>query len=267
MTDPFQRLADAEPQFIEIVARTLEDRAQDPSMLPIIDGYLASIDWPEVKLAIEVGSGTGPVTRMMAKRAPHARCVGFEPSSGLVERAKDLADGLANLSFAVADGAALPLKDGAADVVVMHTVLSHVQDPDALLEEAARVLRPAGTLVVCDADFSKTSLGNAPGDPVQAVAEYFVANFVTDAHLVPRLRSLAAAHGFQTADFRVTTRLVSQTTHMRPWFVMGGDQMVERGLIGRPLADALLAEHDRRLREGLLYGFGAFGTLTARKPE
>ena len=54
------------------------------------------------------------------------------------------------------------------DLAVLHTVLSHVTDPAAMLSEAFRVLRPGGTLVVCDGDFSKASLAVASGDPMQA---------------------------------------------------------------------------------------------------
>ena len=50
------------------------------------------------------------------------------------------------------------LRTVAADAIVFHTVLCHVVSSPELLAEAMRVLRPGGTLVVCDADFSKASL-------------------------------------------------------------------------------------------------------------
>ncbi len=42
----------------------------------------------------------------------------------------------------------LPLPDAVADVVVAGEVLEHVPDPDAVLADAVRVLRPGGTLVI-----------------------------------------------------------------------------------------------------------------------
>jgi ubiquinone/menaquinone biosynthesis C-methylase UbiE len=48
------------------------------------------------------------------------------------------------LSFQAADGKALPFPASTFDVVVLHTVLTHVPSPDALLAEVFRVLRPQG---------------------------------------------------------------------------------------------------------------------------
>lgn len=265
MPDPYRNLATASPDIIDLVAATLEHRAQDPAMLVIIDAYLDEIDWSGVHTALEVGCGTGPICRMMALRAPGARIVGLEPSPQLVERAQALAKGIENLQFRKGDGAALPFGDGSADLIVMHTVLSHVTDPALLLAEAARVLAPGGTLVVCDGDLSKATLGSAPGDPMQAVADYFAREFVTDAHLSGRLRTLTAAAGFRARSFRMASRFAG-SDEMRTWVAMAGAHMVERGLIGRPFADALLDEHDRRLAAGVLCGYRVFVTLVATRP-
>lgn len=46
---------------------------------------------------------------------------------------------------------------------------------------------------------------------------------------------------------------------------MGGKMMVERGLIGQVLADALVAEYDRRVANQTLYGFVPFAIAIAQK--
>ena len=99
MSDPFQNLAEASADFIEQVVKLLEDRARDPAMLPIIEAYLDEIDWPEIASVVEIGSGTGAISRLIAARAAQARVIGVEPSPQLVEHARKLAEGIDNLSF------------------------------------------------------------------------------------------------------------------------------------------------------------------------
>src|SRR5690606_28496555 len=44
----------------------------------------------------------------------------------------------------------LPLPSAAFDVAVMHQVLHYLEDPEDALEEAGRVLRPGGVLLIAD---------------------------------------------------------------------------------------------------------------------
>ena len=191
MTDPFQNVSAAGPEFIEVFARQLEVRAAEPAMVAIIEAYLDELPSDEVDLAVEVGCGTGPVARRMAAHSSRTCVLGIEPSPELLAHARRLAEGIDNLTFESGDGAALRLDDGTVDAIVFHTVLCHVVARAELVAEAMSVLRPGGTLVVCDADLSKASLAGFYFDPLQACADFFVANYATDRYLVAKLRSLA----------------------------------------------------------------------------
>jgi arsenite methyltransferase len=246
MADPFQDVSAAGQAFIDTFARQLEVRAAEPVMVEIIEAYLDDLPWDEIELAVDVGCGTGPVARRMAARSPEMRVLGVEPSPELLAHARRLAEGIGNLTFETADGAALPLDDATVDAVVYHTVLCHVTDPAKLLNEAMRVLRPGGTLVVGDADFSKASLAGTHGDPLQACTDAFTEHYVTDRYLVAKLRPLVQQAGFVTRDFRVTSRTVTDADNMLVWVRLGSETLVNRGEIGQPLADALVGEYERR---------------------
>jgi 2-polyprenyl-6-hydroxyphenyl methylase / 3-demethylubiquinone-9 3-methyltransferase len=80
--------------------------------------------------------------------APHAARLGYR-HVGVDLNAAGLAVATGHGVAAVCGSVlAVPLRDGCADVVVAGEVLEHVEDDVAVLAEAARLLRPGGTLVV-----------------------------------------------------------------------------------------------------------------------
>ncbi|AUQ63618.1 class I SAM-dependent methyltransferase [Phaeobacter inhibens] len=266
MADPFQDVDSAGPEFVKMFADAMDVRQSDPTMEQIVASYLDRLPFAADSLTIEVGAGAGAVTRRIATLAHPTKVVGYEPSKGFVNEAIERSSGHSNLSFVVADGASLPIEDKTVDAVVMHTVLTHVTHPESLLAEAFRVLKAGGSLVICDADFSKSTFSSIPNDPLNICAQEFVREFVTDAFIVGKLRTLIANAGMEIASFDVTSRVVTSREQMRPWVEVTTKQMVERGDIGKDLADALVAEHDRRAELGSLYGYQAFATAIARKP-
>lgn len=267
MPDPFTDVDAAPKDMIDVIAAALETRAADPGMLPVIDAYLDRLTVPEGGSIVDIGSGTGGVTRRIAARFPQARVLGLEPSVALTEKARELGGDHPNLGFEVGNGAQLDLADGGSDVAILHTVLSHVADPAPLVAEATRILRPGGTLVICDADFSKAAMGVVPGDPLQGCAEGFVNSAVTDRWLMGKLKPLVSSAGLSLIDFSIQNRVVTEGLGCLAWVRLSAATMVAQGVIGQPMADALEAEYMRRAELGALYGFLPFVTLIARKPD
>ncbi|MCX7900650.1 MAG: methyltransferase domain-containing protein, partial [Methylocystis sp.] len=58
--------------------------------------------------------------------------------------------GLSNVQLRQADIYALPIERNSVDLAIMHQVLHYLDDPGRALREAARVLAPAGRLLVVD---------------------------------------------------------------------------------------------------------------------
>src|SRR5262245_27125728 len=112
------------------------------------DAYFADLGLGEGARALEVGCGTGAVTRALAALPETEAVVGLAASPGFLAAAKELSAGIARLVFVEGEAKSLPFEDGSLDAVVFHTTLCHVPDPDVALEEAFRVLRPDGRVAV-----------------------------------------------------------------------------------------------------------------------
>lgn len=265
MADPFQDVDAVGPEFVAVVVAALEGRAAEKQMIPIVERYLDSLDWESGSLHLEVGAGTGPIARRMAARSKNGKVIAIDPSSSLINSARELAEGIKNIDFEVGSGESLRFESGTIDSVVLHTVLSHVVAPETILNEACRVLKPGGKIVICDADFEKSYLGNFTGDPLNSCARFFVENFVTQPYLISNIRQLVTAAGFRVTNFQIDSRAITDTDGGLGWVRMGAGLMVERGLIDINLATALADEYVRRKELGTLYGHQPFGTLIATK--
>ena len=134
MADPFQIVDATGEEFVTAFADSMDARQSDPTMESIVSRYLSKLQFPKGSLTVEVGAGA--VTRRIAAKAKPERVVGFEPSSGFVKEARERVQMHANVSFEVADGTALPLKDSSVQNLVLHTVLTHVERPSLLLKRS-----------------------------------------------------------------------------------------------------------------------------------
>jgi len=97
---------------------------------------------------LEVGVGTGI---SLPRYSPSNRIVGIDLSEPMLRRAQER---VAELSLRnvvrleLMDAEHLSFADASFDVVVAHYVVSTVPNPEAALDEFARVLRPGGEIVL-----------------------------------------------------------------------------------------------------------------------
>ncbi len=78
---------------------------------------------------VDVGCGTGAVSSAILATGEPASVVGIDPSAGFVAYAQDQID-TPRASFAVGDARALPLREGAVQVVASGLMLNFVPEPD-----------------------------------------------------------------------------------------------------------------------------------------
>ena len=144
------------------LADRLELRAKSPDEIEARAAYLGLLDVAEGDRVLDVGCGSGVVTREIARRVGPSGCaVGVDPSPALLAIARDLAEveGLGNrVELHEGSALALPFADGAFDVAIAVTALSHTPGAEGAIPEMARVVRPGGRIGVFDLDTDMTSV-------------------------------------------------------------------------------------------------------------
>jgi arsenite methyltransferase len=267
MPDVFANITNVPPAMLEVVANVLETRAAMPSQQHMIASYLSEIEFPRNARVLEVGCGTGPICRALASVPNVAEVIGVDPSEHLLAKARDLSPVSAHIKYQQGDGRALGFEAASFDAVILHTLLTHVPDPDAFLAEAGRVLKAGGWLGVCDGDFSTATLRIADPDPLQACCDAFVDNFVTDRYMVRKMSSLVQAAGFMVQPLRSYGLVETLSPGLTlSWIDRGADAMAQRGTISAAFADALKSEGRARAEGGGFFGYMAYAGLVARKP-
>ena len=104
----------------------------------------------EDAVIVDLGTGPGLLLPMLRARHPSARIVGVEVQPVMLETLEQTA-AEASAEVVVGDLAApVPLEDGVADVVSCVMVFHELAFPPALLDEAVRLLKPGGHLVLYD---------------------------------------------------------------------------------------------------------------------
>ncbi|MDB6113703.1 MAG: ycgJ 2 [Lacunisphaera sp.] len=112
-------------------------------------GHLALRLVPAITVA-DLGAGEGLISQLLAHRAKQVWCI--DNSVKMVAVGIELAkkNGLANLTYKLGDIEQVPLPDRSVDLAILSQALHHAAHPQTAVDQAFRILKPGGQLLVLD---------------------------------------------------------------------------------------------------------------------
>jgi ubiquinone/menaquinone biosynthesis C-methylase UbiE len=225
---------------------------------------------------VDLGSGTGTMTRQLAALVASADSMngamgwvtGVEPNLQLRALAESRAEsvGVANFSFVDGLAGALPFEDSSVDLVWCERVLQHLDDPQAAINDIARVLRPGGCAVLLDADQGTRILTDLEPDIASAFSRASLAAVANPyaARRVPaqvRRAGLALDSDVGSSAFIFSSEILLRTQVLQ----RAAQDAIGSGRLARDVAEAAVsAVHEAANRGDAFAAITVFG-FVARK--
>ena len=128
---------------------------------------------------LEVGCGLGSdVLRMAELVAPDGSVTGVDCSARMVAAATARVCKGQPTGFRQADARALPFDDGSFMRCRIDRTLQHIERPQQVIAEMARVLAPGGLLLAYDNDWGSFGISGSERATTEAVERYWINSFV-----------------------------------------------------------------------------------------
>jgi ubiquinone/menaquinone biosynthesis C-methylase UbiE len=256
---------------LETIAARLEFRGTDDGYARRSQAYLARLPLAHARRILALGCGTGIEVRALRRLArPEVAIIGLDHSPALIEAARRLTaeEGLSgNVTYQVGDAHHLPYGDGEFDLVTLHTLISHVDDPPQVLREARRLVRPGGTVAVFDGDYASLTFAYPDHALAKTIEEKLIQLIVANPRIMrdlPRLlreagRELTEAEGTLYADVGSSRFWVAATESY-------GVLLGRSGLLPQALVDDWRAFQARAAADNTFFGASNYYTYLTRRP-
>ena len=203
-SDVYNRINEVEQTIVDKIIQRLEFRDNDPLFTRWRDDYLNKLPFSEASTILDAGCGTGVVTRAIAKHPDvTGKIVGSDFSPALIETARQNAKDARldeKISFRVDDIHSLGFENNTFDIIVAHTVFSHIDNPKSAVSELARVLKPDGIITIFDGDYASINFAYPDDEFAKQVEAAFINIVANNPRIMRKLPLILSEAGLDVID-------------------------------------------------------------------
>lgn len=260
-----------EKPVLDVIVTRLEERGQHPRFTEMMHEYFDVMQLSEAQTVLDIGCGTGVATRALAQRSDfQGKITGIDLSDHLIDVAKQLAkdDNVGNkIDFQVGDTRGLNIPDNSFDVVIAHTLLSHVDDCHTAVDEMARVVKPQGYVAIFDGDYASLTFGHPDPEEGKRIDDLIISAVITQPRVMRQMPRI-----LKNAGLDLSTSFAHVLSEMGEANFWASSVNSFRNLL--PTVGVMTKEEattwaDERMKdsdEGVFFGSSNYLTYVARKP-
>jgi ubiquinone/menaquinone biosynthesis C-methylase UbiE len=268
--DIYRFINEQDDNTIQRIIDRLEFRGKDPTFTGWLEAYLNKLQLTSSAQVLMLGCGTGVEVRILAGRSGFTgKVVGMDISPALIEAARRFAveNGVdKNVEFQVGDAHSLEYADDSFDVVIAHTLMSHLVNPLAVIKEAARIVRPNCQIAIFDGDYASWTFGYSDPGFAKTMDETLIGFIVNNPRImrtIPRLLSQAGLTLEETIP-HIFTEVGTGS------FFLGAAEtyaplIAQAGLLPSDQVENWLAEQRKTQKDGTFFASGNYYTYLARR--
>jgi ubiquinone/menaquinone biosynthesis C-methylase UbiE len=255
---------------LDAVAARLEARGKHPRFIAMMLEYLDAMGIDSAASVLDLGCGTGVASRAIAHRTGFAgRVTGIDRSPYLTAAAKRFAadEGVAGrIDFRTGDSQSLKLPDAAFDAVVAHTLISHVEDPRAVMREITRIVKPGGRIGIFDGDYASLTYGTHDLAQGKATDDLIVNALVTNPRVMREMPQLLQDAGLVLeAAFAHVVADIGRADFFAPGLQSLLRVLPRSGAMSESEAQAWVNAMLKRSEQGTYFGASNFYSYVARR--
>lgn len=256
--DPHRFSNELDDVMIGRLVDRLESRGKDAVFTRLFDKYATKLELPKSARVLEVGCGTGVVIRALARRTDfYGTAVGIDQSPAFIDAARRLAEEEGvnkQVEFHVGDAHELEYTEGIFDAVIAHTLISHVTDPSAVLNEMARLVQSTGKVVIFDGDYGSLTFAFSDRDFGRQMDHALALTTFNNPLIMRDLPRLLPQMGFEiTETMTDVVAEIGSGSYFKTFAETYAPLVSSGGLLSPKRVDDWLAEQQRAIEQGTFF--------------
>jgi ubiquinone/menaquinone biosynthesis C-methylase UbiE len=144
-----------EPEVMDSIEEAIAYDRMDFSRInhAFAESAISLITKTDFAMVLDAGTGTARIPIIIAQRKPNWQIIGIDLAESMLTIGKENIE-RANLdrqiNLALIDSKQMPYADNYFDLIISNSLVHHLPDPKPFFQEARRVLKPEGAILIRD---------------------------------------------------------------------------------------------------------------------